>query len=509
VKRRLIYCCFLLLAARPPGPASSAHLATLLARLDPQSLPQLLAFYELYPETPQGKEALERACRLLQIETGASDGLKALAPLDLKLLVDRFTEPQFAMGTQLPPGEIALLEALAAHLPHRRLVGHQIWSVDELAALDESEVDIARGLLLTFLGEETDQRQAILSYEALLDLLALRVLARLAPEALPADKIAAINHLLFFELGIRFPPHSHFSADIDRYTFLPSVLDKRRGVCLGVSSLYLCLAQRLSLSLEAVTPPGHIYVRHCGSSGLINIETTARGVHVSSEEYLGVQTPSLQTRNLKEVIGLTFMNQGAALWQAGQLKEAVTAYRKAIRLLPHDPQAQEFLGYVLLLTGGLDEGQSLLLAAQEGGRCPNGNCRAVEDLLAQKGDLLGIEAVFMAVDETRKSILAKQKRLQETTKRCPEFRAGWFQLAVTFLQLGRHGEALAALERYHELDPTDPLVEYYLAVLSFERHDFPNAWSHLALAQAAVKRMDYSPRPLRELQTALKLVSPL
>ena len=140
-------------------------------------------------------------------------------------------------------------------------------------------------------------------------------------------KINTINWYLFDELRLRFPPHSLYSEEIDLYTFLPSVLDSRRGVCLGVSTLYLCLAQRLNLNLEIVTPPGHIFVRYNG--GEINIETTARGIHIPTEHYLSVHTRSLQERNIKEVVGLTFFNQASALWQAGKLKEAITAYERA------------------------------------------------------------------------------------------------------------------------------------------------------------------------------------
>ena len=98
-------------------------------------------------------------------------------------------------------------------------------------------------------------------------------------------------------MRFRFPPHSLHAKDIDIYTFLPSVLDGRRGVCLGVSILYLCLAQRLGLDLEIITPPGHIYVRYQSPEGeMINIETTARGIDIPSERYLGMETRKLQTK---------------------------------------------------------------------------------------------------------------------------------------------------------------------------------------------------------------------
>ena len=93
------------------------------------------------------------------------------------------------------------------------------------------------------------------------------------------------------------------------------MLDSRRGVCLGVSILYLCLAQRLGVELEAITPPGHIYVRHVAPDGeIVNIETTARGIDVPSEMYLGMETRKLQKRDIRQVIGLAFMNQAAVSW---------------------------------------------------------------------------------------------------------------------------------------------------------------------------------------------------
>jgi predicted Zn-dependent protease len=45
------------------------------------------------------------------------------------------------------------------------------------------------------------------------------------------------------------------------------------------------------------------------------------------------------------------------------------------------------------------------------------------------------------------------------------------QMATTYLQLGRAGEAREILQKYHDLDPTDPTVEYYLSIVCAERHD--------------------------------------
>src|SRR4029079_11872384 len=137
------------------------------------------------------------------------------------------------------------------------------------------------------------------AYEAAVDLMSLQILALLQEKAKDhKELIRGINEFIFEEMRFRFPPHSLYSQSIDEYTFLPSVLESRRGVCLGVSILYLCIAQRLNLAIEMITPPGHIYVRYRNDDTIINIETTARGIHVDCEEYLSVNLCALQKRTI-------------------------------------------------------------------------------------------------------------------------------------------------------------------------------------------------------------------
>src|SRR5581483_3122329 len=132
--------------------------------------------------------------------------------------------------------------------------------------------------------------------------------------------------------------HSSYETSIDLYTFLPSVLESRRGVCLGVSVLYLALAQRLGIPLEIVTPPGHIFLRLKKGDKERNIETTCRGVHVPSDEYLGVNNKKLPLRSMREVVGMVFFNQASIFLNQGKFEDAVKAYKEAILFMPDDVQ---------------------------------------------------------------------------------------------------------------------------------------------------------------------------
>lgn len=487
------------------------------ARLDPTSIPQQLAFYSLYPTTPEGLEARKRASQLL----GGGHPSLTHTPPDLTLLFELGTREMHSLthlvhlfsrpgweteSPQLSESLLTTIEELASWLPNRVLRGHKVWNQEELLSLDSDEIDLARGMLIMLC---QDDLQTIRQYEAHLDLLALQALARAPLAATPQEKIATLNHYLFDELHLRFPPHSLFAKEIDLYTFLPQVLDSRRGVCLGVSALYLALAQRLDLELEIVTPPGHIYLRYRQEKGHLNIETTARGVHIESEEYLGVGCYDHHTRALKEVVGMTFFNQAAALWQAKRIEEAIVAYRKARLFMPDDLLCKEFLGYLLCLTGAEEEGHALLQEVVDiphpYSTSPNSMPR---DLLEGRVNPAGVSVVFSHVDETRLSILKKQEELKRVLQDYPDFKQGWFHLAGTYLQLGRGREATETLLHYRELEPEDPLGAYYLAALSAERHDFPTAWKELQEAESLSARFSYLPKALRSLRRGLRLASP-
>ena len=304
--------------------------------LDPLSVAEHLAYYDLYPNTEEGKKALAHAWNLL---SGGKGKPMSLPPVEITSLIDLVSRQGFQKKVTLKEEELKAVEELSSHLPHHFLKGHQIWTREQLLRLLPHEVDIARGLLIEQFNENVAE---IRQYEAGLDLMALQILARLPQTATPEDQIREINRFVFQEMRFRFPPHSLYAKEIDLYTFLPSVMDSREGVCLGVSILYLCLAQRLGLPLEIITPPGHIYVRYRHGAHVVNIETTARGIDLPSDTYLGIDTRLLQERNMKEVIGLAFINQASVAWSQSDYIKTVQLYQKALPYLEDDPLLRLF-----------------------------------------------------------------------------------------------------------------------------------------------------------------------
>lgn len=503
----------LLFICLPLEAESEAHIKMLYSSLNPTSISQHLAFYQLYPQTEFGRKALSDAWKLLgKGQWGAwdqQDGeLLAKFPEVTASLVALINQKE-SEPVLLEEGEIKLIERLGASLPNRKLRGYGAQTEEEVIRLPSDEVDLARGLFLTLFEKSPEGIREMKSYEALLDLMALQVLATLPEAPTPRDKIRAMNELIFFEMGYRFPPQSVSIKDIDVYTFLPSVLNSRKGVCLGVSILYLCLAQRLDLPLEMVTPPGHIYVRYKNGKEEVNIETTCRGVHIDSDEYLSIETCALEQQNIKQVIGLAYVNQASVFLGKEQFDLAENAYKKALPYHPDQDVLHRFLGISLCLNGKEQEGREHLEKCV-GKMLPHqvSPDTLAEDYLEGKINAQGIARFVKHVDSTRTALMAEKEGFEKILAEYPQFRAGWLALAGTWLELGNERQALRALEQYHALDCHNSAVEFYLANLYAKRLDFDKAWVHLRRCEEITAAKDYTPDALKDFREQLQQVYP-
>lgn len=484
----------------------SSQTSVPLSSLDPLSVSEHLAFYEIYPETPEGKEALSRAWQLLNQSHVELKKEFTLPPLEIQGVISLVTRQAFDPPITLNEEQLQAVDAISSSLKNRQLKGYRAWTKKEVLDLEDQEIDLSRGLLLEQFNEN---RAEIRQYEAGLDLMALQILARLPKTATQDQIIQEINRFIFQEMKFRFPPHSIYAKDIDLYTFLPSVLDSREGVCLGVSILYLSLAQRIGLPLEIMTPPGHIFVRYRDGVKVTNIETTARGINLHSDTYLGIDTRHVQQRNLSQVIGLAFVNQASVAWGQGKHDLTIELYEKALPYMQGDPLINMFLGFNYLFVGKKSEAKKLLAPLKGYTFEYAVSAETIpEDYLNGRVDAAGIKAVFMQVDETRASILEKQQCLEKSLARYPRFRAGLLQLAVTWLQLGRSQEAKEILERYHRIDPSNCVVEYYLSILCLQRFDYAQAWKYLNSTETILKSREHKSKALRGVRETLQRLSP-
>ena len=172
--------CFCLMSSSVFG-----DLKSLYNSLDPQSIAQHFAFYELYPESPEGKQALKKAWKLLsQGKVVSHIPSLSLPTVDIQAIISLITRQSSDAPVLLKEEQLALLEKIGSGLGNRKLKGHEAWTQAELLALPTEEIDLGRGLLINQFNE---RKEEVRQYEASLDLMALQVLARL-PE-IPPRKI--------------------------------------------------------------------------------------------------------------------------------------------------------------------------------------------------------------------------------------------------------------------------------------------------------------------------------
>jgi regulator of sirC expression with transglutaminase-like and TPR domain len=148
---------------------------------------------------------------------------------------------------------------------NRVLARHAAWFLEELKFSDpvaefrgfirSMNYELESGALL--LARTVTPRLDVGLCCTTLDLIAARCRELIAEPSSTREKCRIINRVLFHEWG--------FHGNVEHYTdplnsFLDQVLERRTGIPLSLSIVYLLVAERLGLELEAVGLPGHFVV---------------------------------------------------------------------------------------------------------------------------------------------------------------------------------------------------------------------------------------------------------
>src|SRR5262249_18974139 len=88
--------------------------------------------------------------------------------------------------------------------------------------------------------------------------LSARVRGRCASDAPPRQVLGHINWVLYVEEGFRGNTDDYYDP---RNSYLNEVLDRRKGIPISLSVLYLAMADRVGLPMAGVNLPAHFVVR--------------------------------------------------------------------------------------------------------------------------------------------------------------------------------------------------------------------------------------------------------
>jgi len=117
-------------------------------------------------------------------------------------------------------------------------------------------MDLAEAALL--IACEEYPKLDVRAYLARLDGMAGELRRRLDEEPRPERSVMALNRYLFQEQGFRGNTEAYYDP---RNSYLNDVLDRRTGIPITLSTVYMEVARRAGLDVEGVGLPGHFVVR--------------------------------------------------------------------------------------------------------------------------------------------------------------------------------------------------------------------------------------------------------
>jgi regulator of sirC expression with transglutaminase-like and TPR domain len=143
----------------------------------------------------------------------------------------------------------------------------------------EEKIELSRAALTIALTDYPDLD--IPDYLARIDLLAMEVTGRLGPEADIYRSIAALNYVLFKQYGFHGNRDDYFNP---KNSFLNEVIERKTGIPITLSVLYMEVAHRVGLTVDGVGFPGHFLVKCIGDGEEIVIDPFNSGEIRSRED---------------------------------------------------------------------------------------------------------------------------------------------------------------------------------------------------------------------------------
>lgn len=344
----------------------------------------------------------------------------------------------------------------------------------DLIQVDEEILDIAGTSLL--IAKEEYSEIKIRDYMECIDWYARMIKARIPENNEPESIINTINEFLFDELGFTYVQTGNLED-----LYLNKVIDRRKGNCIGLSILYLSIAERLRLPLFGVNIPEHIFIRYDDGVQRINIEMGHKGMSLSDTFYVTHSIERFDKKsvengcflanlNKKEVISNVFLNRSKIRREGGNHRGALDDCNKAILLNSRNPGTYCNRGVIFEKLEMVSEAiknynQAISLNHKYASAYYNRGSifgvkgeygKAIEDF----SEAISINPVFMLSYFNRAIALKKvgeiEKAIQDYNKVIDidsDYAQAYCNRGVAFAETGRLDDAINDFNKAIELDP--------------------------------------------------------
>lgn len=153
----------------------------------------------------------------------------------------------------------------------------------QIGSLQDDRINLAHGALLIAKVAYPHLDESL--YLERLDRIASKVKRDITADLNAADIISRINHIIFDEEKFRGNRENYYDPD---NSFLNRVLDRKTGIPITLSLIYIEVAGRLGLDVRGIGLPGHFITALHHTSGKIFIDPFHKGAIRSVDECLEI-----------------------------------------------------------------------------------------------------------------------------------------------------------------------------------------------------------------------------
>ncbi len=127
----------------------------------------------------------------------------------------------------------------------------------KLAALSDQSANLESGAFV--FARHAYPALDVAHYRSQLDSMAQEVRARIGSRASGEETVTALNRYIFIEQGFKGNTKNYYEVE---NSYLNRVMDRRIGIPISLSVVYLLIGQRLGLPLFGIGMPGHFLVKY-------------------------------------------------------------------------------------------------------------------------------------------------------------------------------------------------------------------------------------------------------
>jgi len=150
---------------------------------------------------------------------------------------------------------------------------------EKVLACDDVNIDLAHACLL--IAQDAYPDLQVERYLGDIERMAMRLRGRTPQAAVIEERVAVLNNFLFEDLGFRGNTEEYYDP---RNSYLNDVIDRKIGIPISLSVVYLAVGRRVGLPLEGVSFPGHFLVRLRLPAGVLVLDPFAGGAPQSETD---------------------------------------------------------------------------------------------------------------------------------------------------------------------------------------------------------------------------------